>query len=232
MKTRCGLLVALATLTITGFAQNEFARRAGTFSGGSYVGANFSTASIENINFGNANRTGRTDLLAGVMLQYQISRPAAIRGELSYMQYGYNVENTSTAGGVTYTNKEFIKVNYLETSLIFIYQLMTGTFAPYFFGGAFGGPRFCAGGNYESGNQTGDFDIRESTSPFQFGVLGGAGAEYKLDRGFSFFVDARYQLGLNNIYRRPSNVQPASALPEPVIKYRAFNIRGGIIVDL
>ena len=227
----------LLLAAITGFAQNEFGRNVGTLSAGSFVGANFSMASIENITFGpNVNRTGRTDLLAGVMLQYQISRPSALRGELAYMQYGYNVENTSTTGGFTSSSKEYYKVNYLEVSLLYVYQLTTGGFMPYLFGGMFAGPRFCAGVNYErnfvGGNQSGEFDIRESTSPFQFGVLAGAGAEYKLDRGFSFFVDARYQLGLNNIYRQPSNVQPASLLPDPVIKYRAFNIRGGILVDL
>ncbi len=197
-------------------------------------GLNFSTAMIDpDPSGGRASKSGRTDVIGGLTADYELCNRTSVRTELNYMQYGYRFEGTQTFGNQSFTQKEDYKVNYLEIPIMGRYDFNEGDleFAAFF--GPFFGFRFCSEEEYTNtfgtSTQSGKADRRENTSTLHFGLTGGLGGELKLNNSWSAYLDGRYNLGLNNIYKEGPNFTPPPNYQQPNIKYRSFNLHLGLL---
>lgn len=223
-------IVVLFLFAIPAFAGNPYS---GKWKFGAHLGANFSTASIDpDIAAQGGTKSGRTDFVGGFSAQYSICDRLSVGTELKYMQYGYKFEDTQTLGAQQFSRKEDIRVNYLELPVLGNYSIVDGELAFAAFFGPFFGFRFCSEeeSSFTFGTTTTTKrDRREITSKMQFGLTGGLAAEFKIGDRLGIRADARYNLGLSNIYKSPANFTPPANYTEPTVKYRSLNLNAGIV---
>ncbi len=151
---------------------------------------------------------------AGIFMNAAVSENFSIQPELLYSQYGSKVEDitTSSAGGITTTNKSSYSTNldYITVPVMFQYKLV-----PSFYLEA--GPEFgflmsakdkgdnsittTSGGTSNILTSSGTTDIKNDINSFNFGV--GIGAGFLLTNNIG--INARYVAGVTDIAKdRPS----------------------------
>ena len=153
-------------------------------------GVNFASILNENIN----GVKGRTSFNVGLVAEVETSYSTAVQVELLYSGQGFKYKG-GRIGGVEFLEDTY-KLDYLNIPIVFKYY-------------------FKEGFSFESGPQVGfllsakmdkqDVNVRDFFTDASFDWLIGFG--YKFDNGFN--VNARYTLGLTDIWKGPT-VNPPS----------------------
>lgn len=141
----------------------------------------------------------RTGFMVGGYAAIPIGEGTAIQPELSYAQKGAKFD----ADGTDVVEK----FDYIEIPVLFKYTVAGEGARPYFLVGPYLGLNISA--KIESEGQSVDVDEIKSTD---FGLVFGIGVELK-----KFLIEARYGLGLTDIYEEPEGVEDFGSLKTSTI---------------
>lgn len=175
------IAMCIAVLASTGLkAQATFGIRGGV---------NF--ASILNENIGGVK--GRTSFNVALVTEIETSPSTAFQAEIMYSGQGFKYEGGIIEGGII--PKDTYRLDYLNIPLVFKYYIQEGF-------------------SFEVGPQVGfllsaktsetDINVSRAFTDASFDILFGFG--YKFDNGFN--VNARYNLGMTDIWKGPSYSPP------------------------
>jgi|SRR5690606_13034398 len=143
---------------------------------------------------------GRTSFHVGGVAEIKFSEKFSFQPELLYSSQGSKFEESESAGGISYSYEEKLKLDYINIPLMAKYYVAEGFSLE---AGPQVGFLVSANGEYEeviSGggmdeSDSGDADVKEFYKGIDFGVNIGVG--YKMESGLNF--GARYNLGLSDI---------------------------------
>ncbi len=173
--------------------------------------ANLSVDPDEGVDF-----SSRTAFGFGGVLDYDLGEYIALHLEPMYLQKG----TETTEDGV---DVEF-KLAYLELPLLFKYTFGTSDTKPYVMAGPTIGFNLSAKVKGSEGGVSAEIDIKDETKSIDFGLGFGAGVSLPMGNN-SIFVEARYALGLTNIFDDPAD-------PDTDVKTKGIQIFAGITFPL
>jgi hypothetical protein len=149
------------------------------------AGVNFASILNENI----SGVKGRTSFNAGIMAEIATSSTTSVQLELLYSGQGFSYDGGTI--GADIIPKDTYKLNYLNIPILFKYYINDEfSFAI--------GPQL--GFLVSSKTENTDKNLNDYFTTASFDVVFGLG--YKFDNGLYF--DARYNLGLTDIYKGPT----------------------------
>jgi hypothetical protein len=148
------------------------------------AGLNFSTVS-------DTDGDSKTGLIFGAFYSYELNDSFSIQPELLYIQNG----NKAEEGGITFKTK----LDYLVIPVLAKFKFQgSETVKPYVLAGPYLGLKMSAKLSAEGDGGSADTDL-DGAKGTTFGVTFGAGIGVKMGDG-NILVEARYNLGLSNIY--------------------------------
>ena len=209
------LAVAFSTIGPCGLALAQVpppAARDAEFSWGLKAGVTFANVLLAPDLPPGFSKSARTGFLGGAFAQARLSDVFSVQLEAFYTQKGFEV--SSAAGKATY------RLDYLEFPLTAKATFGSGLLRPYLFAGPSVGYRLSAGA--ESG--VGSADLRDATRTTDVGVDLGAGVLYRPNGGTGLLLEARYSVGLVNIF----NTGPAGG----TVNTRDLKILAGVTFAL
>ncbi|HMS64318.1 MAG TPA: porin family protein [Ignavibacteria bacterium] len=165
--------------------------------------------------------------IAGLLYDVNYSSKISFRTGVRYLTKGFRGNLPDTLGGFEYETTMY----YLEAPLAVKYNLSTGTAKPYLLGGGYFGLNLSANGKFTSGNNTEEKNIDSTISIVDVGLLMGAGVDIRISKKTDLFIQAAYELGLNNIFLNRAN-DFFNADKYNSIKNYTFLLTGGIKFDL
>lgn len=216
----CGsaAMIAQTTTTTDTYGQNTYgvtqdpnSMGRSTFGIGVKGGVNFASFSGDGYNA--FDNSGRTSFNAGVVAELPVAMNFAIQPEIMYSGQGFKFKNTGS-GDVS------LDLDYINIPVLAKYYFLDGFYAV-------AGPQLGFNinskikNNADFGNVSGDSQRNLDDSNFkdlEFGINVGLG--YKLPSGF--FVDARYIIGLTDVYDNgnlPVNLDAKNAVFQASIGY-------------
>ena len=119
----------------------------------------------------------------GIWMNYAFTEAFSLQPELMYMLKGCKFEEVDDPLALTY----------IDLNILGKYSIpMEGNFAPYLFGGPYLG--FLMSAEDPDGE-----DIKDYMKSMDYGLMIGAGFDYKLESGGCILMDVRYAMGLTTI---------------------------------
>jgi len=173
------------------------------------------------INIANVNVTpttttsSKTGLLIGGLIDINITPTITITSGARYLTKGWN----NTNGGITYN----VKLGYLEFPALLKVKFPLTEVKPYLIAGPTLGIKLSANEEASDGTQTQDTDISSLVESTDFGLLFGAGIDFKVGNKTSLFFQPAYSLGLTNVLKNSTTT---------TIKNYGFQITGGVKFSL
>jgi hypothetical protein len=156
------------------------------------------------INLANVNVTpttttdSRTGFIIGGLADINIGNVMGVTSGLRFVMKGY----TSTSQGVTFKEK----FNYLEIPILLKARFPLTEVKPYVHGGPVLGINLAATEEQSNGQQTQNVDVSNSVESIDFGLLFGAGLDFKIASKTALFIQFGYQLGLSNWLKNNTTV--------------------------
>jgi len=132
----------------------------------------------------------RTGFIIGGIADINIGKVIGITSGLRFVMKGY----TSTSQGVTFKEK----FNYLEIPALLKARFPLTEVKPYVHAGPVLGINLAATEEQSNGQQTQNVDVSNSVESIDFGLLFGAGLDFKIASKTDLFVQFGYQLGLSS----------------------------------
>lgn len=169
--------------------------------------------------------------LVGMIYDVNYTSKVTFRTGLRYMTKGYRNNLPDTLGG--YENE--ITLYYLEAPIMVKYNFPGKSLTPYLLGGGYFGINLSANTVLTSGPDTKERNLDSSFNSFDCGLVMGAGLDIKMSKKTDFFLQAAYELGLNNINDNPYTTILHNVYPDAkynTIKNYTFLLTGGIKFDL
>jgi hypothetical protein len=121
--------------------------------------------------------------------------PLSFQTEILYVRMG--MKGTFEGSSVEY------RLDYVQVPLLLkIRVIPAGPVRPIVYAGGYGSYRLKAKGVMTNGTDTETADLDDTFQKYDYGVLGGAGLEFKLP-GILLSVEGRYNLGLANVIKDP-----------------------------
>ncbi len=153
----------------------------------------------------------RTGLIVGGVIDIGISNSIGVTGGLRYIMKGFQVTNQ----GYTFTDK----LNYLEVPVLLKVKFPLTEIKPYVIGGPVLGIRVSASEEQSGGGQSADVDASSAYESIDFGLLFGAGMDFKVAPKTDLFLQGGYAFGLSNIWKQTTTV---------TVKNYGIQITGGV----
>lgn len=135
----------------------------------------------------------RTGLIVGGVIDIGISNSIGVTGGLRYIMKGFQVTNQ----GFTFTDK----LNYLEVPVLLKVKFPLTEIKPYVIGGPVLGIRVSASEEQSGGGQSADVDASNAYESIDFGLLFGAGMDFKVAPKTDLFIQGGYSFGLSNVWK-------------------------------
>ena len=148
------------------------------------------------------NLESRTGFMVGGYAGFPIGEGMTLQPELVYAQKGAKFGTDS--------DDVVEKFDYVEIPVLFKYTVDGQGARPYFLVGPYLGLNTSA--KIESGGQSVDVDEIKSTD---FGLVFGLGVELQ-----QFLIEARYELGLTDIYEEPEGIEDLGSLKTSTIAFQ------------
>ncbi len=158
-----------------------------------------------------ATTSSRTGIIAGGIIDINITPNITITSGLRYNMKGYE----SVVGATTFT----IKLGYLEFPALLKVKFPLTEIKPYLIAGPTLGIKLSATQTQSTATQTVDTDVSSSVESTDFGLLFGAGMDFRVGARTLLFVQPAYSLGLSNILKNA---------PTSTIKNNGFQITAGV----
>lgn len=183
MKTTLLWLIIQFCLVFTTYAQLQL----GLLGGLNYTGVNQKNMEI-------SEEQNTLKYLFGAAADFPLHRHLSVQLEVMYIEKGAILVPLNPDD-----NDVYIHFTYLELPVFLRYNFGK-TFNPYLIAGSF------IGINLDSELQTDIMGVtftansEENTNNYDYGINLGGGLSYHFER-FSFFIESRYSVGLNNICR-------------------------------
>jgi hypothetical protein len=184
------MIVALAVLCVAGLLPQTLS--AGFGIKGGYSLSKFSLTSTEPPPFEFINLPYYT---GGIYFSLKLG-PLAIQPEVLYTRMGakYAVD----ADSLEY------RFDYIQVPVLLKLSVIPlGPIRPVIYAGGYGSYMLKAKGVETVGGVPDETDLADMFEKYDYGVVGGAGIEFKLP-GISFSIEGRYNYGLKNILKDPS----------------------------
>jgi len=171
---------------------------------------------------------GKTGFVGGLSVAFRFGDIFEVQGEFLYSQKGVKVEETGASG---LTNGK-ISLNYMETPILLKAGLPTqGKFRPALYvGPAVSFEMSCdLSGTFDgqaadrSCDDQEDGWVPKERKTFDWGLVFGAEAVYKVGRKTSLLFEVRYNLGLTSLEATEQNLN---------IKNRALSLMAGVLFAL
>jgi len=167
------------------------------------------------INIANANITpqpqvnvsSRTGLIIGGMLDIFFTPQIGISTGMRYVMKGFEFPGTLNNGTAVQVTA---KANYLEFPVLFKVKFPLTEVKPYLLAGPTLGLNLTSNLDYVGGGQQGSEDNSANTESIDFGLLFGAGSDFKVANKVSLFVQFGYELGLSNVAKTQNQATTAS----------------------
>jgi hypothetical protein len=130
--------------------------------------------------------------LGGIFFNLKLG-PLAIQPEVLYVRMGSKFELEGT--GLQY------RMDYIQVPVLLKMSIIPlGPIRPVIYAGGYGAYLLKANGAIIEGGAVGPYtDASDQFEKYDYGVVGGAGIEFKLP-GLSFSIEGRYNYGLKNIW--------------------------------
>lgn len=171
---------------------------------------------IANINVTPTTTTSsKTGILIGGIIDINITPNITITSGARFIQKGWS----NTSNGITYN----VKMGYLEFPALLKVKFPLTEVKPYLIAGPTLGIKLSANEEATDGTQTQDTDISSLVESTDFGLLFGAGIDFKVGNKTSLFFQPAYALGLSNIVKNSTTT---------TIKNYGFEITGGVKFSL
>ncbi|MGE5340754.1 MAG: porin family protein [Candidatus Omnitrophota bacterium] len=181
------------------------------------VGANFNRTHITGLDADLFTENQSNNLSIGIFFNYPFIENTAIQFGAYYVTNTLNLEWTAHSGVVT---PEW-KIESLQLPLFLKYAFAPeAKISPYLLGGGYGAYRIKV---TETIDGVKDDAIRYF-KPLDFGLVFGAGIDYRLFESLRVTVEARYNLGLTQVH----DVQVNESSESYEIKNRSFTLGFGI----
>jgi outer membrane protein W len=165
---------------------------------GPKIGANLST-----LHGDVTNQTLQPGLSVGAILTYSVVNTFGISLEALYSQKGAKFTKTVNSASTSQTLSLNRKLNYVEVPLLARYFLnKEGDFRPNLFLGPNFGFKLNAKDvniSNSAGADLEDSDISYLINPVDFGITGGIGVNFRLQRAMRVLLDVRYTYGISDI---------------------------------
>ena len=149
----------------------------------------------------------------GGVLDFNLNESVTLRLEPMYLQKGTTID-------IIETYKIEFNVAYIEIPVMIMYNIGTSETKPYVMAGPTIGHNLSAELKISGGGMSGEDDVKDTISDFEFGLCFGAGVSVPMGNNF-IFLEARYSLGLTNINDDPED-------PDTEIKTKGIQIFAGI----
>lgn len=167
------------------------------------------------VNIANANITpsttttsSRTGFLVGGIVDIGFSPTFGITTGMRYVMKGFSFPGVTTTGiQVEATNK----VSYLEFPVLLKVKFPLTEVKPYIIGGPTIGLKLAANQDFVGGGASGTSDISASTESIDFGLLFGAGMDFRVGPKMDLFVQGAYNLGISNVEKALNQVGTPSS---------------------
>ncbi len=156
-----------------------------------------------------ATTNTRTGIIIGGILDIGFTPTFGITTGLRYNQKGWS----ASAGTST------VKLSYLEFPALLKVKFPLTEIKPYVIAGPVLGINLAATEDVTVGTQTQNIDLSSVTESIDFGLLFGAGMDFKVGPKMMIFVQPAYSLGLSNILKGSTTT---------TIKNNGFQITGGV----
>jgi len=160
----------------------------------------------------------RTGIIVGGVLDISLTPSISVVSGLRYMSKGYKL----TSG----VQKLDVKADYLEFPILLKVKFPLTEVKPYLIGGPTIGINLSANSEFSNGTTTTTTDIKKDVESVDFGLLFGAGLDFKVATKTNLFVQFGYSLGLTN-----SNKDAVSVISTTVKNY-GIQITGGAKFNL
>ncbi|MDQ3020257.1 MAG: PorT family protein [Bacteroidota bacterium] len=158
----------------------------------------------------------RTGLIVGGVIDIGINRNISIVSGIRYVMKGAKV----TSGGTTETGK----LDYLEFPVLFKYKFPLTEVNPYIILGPTLGINLSAEVETDNGQTTTTEDFKENIESSDFGLLFGAGLDFRVGTMTNLFFQTAYSLGLTDINKIANSTVE--------IKNYGIQITGGVKFNL
>jgi len=155
----------------------------------------------------------------GGVLDYSLNESIALRLEPMYLQKGY--KSVAEMYNLIVEGEE--KHTYIEFPVMLKYAFGTSEIKPFIIAGPTIGYLLSAKMKSNWDGQSTEIDFKDSRKTFDFGLCFGAGVSVPMSNN-SIFLEARYALGLTNIFDNPDE----SGDPDSELKTRGIHIFAGI----
>ncbi len=225
MKPLIALLVCFTLVAIPGaFAQPNIGI-------GAKVGLNIANASFSPDLPAGITKSTRMGFMFGGVVEIGFAGPLSIQAEPMYVQKGNVVEGplfVDQTTGFPVTGKNTSKLALFEVPILLKAKFPAGPVKPYVFAGPSIGFILSATETDEpQGFPSTDTDIKSTLNSTDFGLVFGAGAEFKVAPLVALTLDARYSLGLTDLSKGvPGEVTHTS------VKTTGIQILAGVLFHL
>jgi hypothetical protein len=171
---------------------------------------------------------GKTGLVGGLSVAFRFGDIFEVQGEFLYSQKGVKIEETGANGLTNGT----ISLNYMETPILLKAGLPTqGKFRPALYAGpAVSFEMSCdLSGTFDGETADRKCDnqddgwVPKERKTFDWGLVFGAEAVYKVGRKTSLLFEVRYNLGLSSLEATEQNLN---------VKNRALSLMAGVLFAL
>ena len=140
----------------------------------------------------------RSGFMVGGFAVVDFGGPFALQPELRYIQRGYTIDLTTSAGGQSFSADGTLKLDYIDIPVLARFEFPSGGITPHVIAGPTVGFNVTSEAEFEAQGQSQTTDQSDGTSGTDFGLEFGGGVDFGLGLG-TVTIDARYGLGLSNI---------------------------------
>ena len=220
-------ITLLATFIILIATSNSYSQFASSVSIGLEGGVSMSNAHLW------PNRAQesfyKVGYLVGMIYDVNYTSNVTFRTGLRYLTKGYRTNLPDTLGG--YQNE--ITLYYLEAPVVVKYNFPGKSLTPYLMGGGYFGLNLSANAVLTDGPDNKERFIDSAMNIFDCGLIMGAGLDIKISKKTDFFIQAAYELGLNDINGIDYDINILNTpLKENTVKNYTILLTGGIKFDL
>ena len=182
---------------------------------------------VANLAEENADYKSRTVFGFGGIFEFNVEKKLAICFEPMYLQKGAKEEEK----GMDLTIES--KMAYLEIPMFFKVPLGTGSTIPYIMAGPTFGFRMSSKMSMESGGIVIEVDTKDLTNLVDFGFGFGGGLSFPKGNK-TFFIEARYTLGLADIVKE-GEIEiggEKETVPDADVKTRGIQVMAGLSIPI
>lgn len=218
MKREVTLLMVFFVLFFTTLA-------IGQVSVGFLGGVNIATLSGEDETGGEIDFESRTGFAGGGILDVTLTPNISLSFQPMYIQKG--AKETEDGVEIDWKNTS------LEVPVLLKVGFGTGSAKPYLMGGGGIGFLMSSKVGFSYGGVSADIDVKDFMKSTDMSVIFGGGVLFQLEK-VNLFVDARYSLGLTDVFEGGTVEVQGEQIPlgDADIKTRGIQIFGGIIIPL